>query len=131
MNEIKEKYGISHASGICNIIDVTTDFSIPSLDFPYVVIMSSYQETTSSAQSTKARDMIHSFEQINHRNIQHHENRAFINFIDGGGWLARIQDLKRIVNGCHYCLTIKSLDMLENIVVKHVPEKYWNKRQTN
>ncbi|GAB4407365.1 MAG: hypothetical protein OHK0032_02680 [Thermodesulfovibrionales bacterium] len=127
LEKIENKYGISYAAGKTSIVDVTVDWAIPNLEDPYVLIMSSYQETTSSGQSTKTRDMLICYEKITHRNIHYQENRAFVNFVDGGGWLARQKDLRRLVDGCHYFLNIKTLSMLEAIVLVHVPKKYFRK----
>jgi hypothetical protein len=127
LEKIENKYGISHVAGKTSIIDVTVDWAIPNLEDPYALIMSSYQETTSSGQSTKTRDMLACYEKITHRNIHYQENRAFVNFVDGGGWLARQKDLRRLVDGCHYFVNIKTLSMLEAIVLAHVPRKYFRK----
>jgi len=51
-----------------------------------------------------------------------------VNFVDGGGWLARIRDLERLVEHCHYFINLQHLDMLEAIVLQHVPERYFNTR---
>jgi len=127
LEKIRIKYGIEYNRGKTDLIDVTVDWAIPNLNDPYVIIMSSYNETTSSGQSTKARDMITAYQSIDHINIQKGENRAFVNFVDGGGWLARRNDLRRLVTGCHYFLNIANLDMFENIILKHVPKRYWKK----
>lgn len=57
-------------------------------------------------------------------NSRHKEDRAFVNFADGGGWLARRRDFERLVRECDYFINLKHLAMLENIILKHVPEKY-------
>jgi len=89
--------------------------------------MSSFQETTSSGQSTKARDMLSAFERIQRSNSRHNENRAFVNFVDGGGWLARKGDFRRLVENCHYFVNFQYLDMLEAVVREHVPDKYFKR----
>ena len=48
----------------------------------------------------------------------------FVNFVDGGGWLARKRDFERLVDQCHYFVNLQHLDMLESIVRKHVPARY-------
>lgn len=121
------KVGITYSAGKTDLVDVTVDWAIPNLQDPHVIIMSSYQETTSSGQSEKARGMLRCYEAIQHRNIQRGENRAFVNFIDGGGWLARQRDLRRLVDGCHYFLNINTVNMLDEIILRHVPKSY---RQT-
>ena len=127
LEKIRAKYTVPFSAGTTPLVNVTVDWAIPSLTDPYVIIMSTYQETTSSGQSTKARDMLQCYQAITRRNAQFLENRAFVNFVDGGGWLARQKDLKRLVAGCHYFLNIANLDMLENIVLQHVPRTYLKK----
>ena len=125
LKRIRNKHGIPYQKeGKTKLIDDKVDFAIPTLENPYVIIMCYYMETTSSQQTTKARSMVRAYEKINHWNIERNENRAFVNFVDGAGWLARQSDLRRLVKGCHYILTIKTLYMLENIVLYHIPESY-------
>jgi hypothetical protein len=121
---LREKLGIHFEQGRSRFVETDIDFAIPSLDDPWVIVMSSFQETTSSGQSTKARDMLTAFERINRSNARYGENRVFVNFVDGGGWLARKRDLQRLVENCHYFINLYYLDMLEDIVKKHVPAKY-------
>ncbi|MGB9879213.1 MAG: hypothetical protein ACPLRM_00500 [Anaerolineae bacterium] len=116
--------GVRFEQGRSRFVDTDIDFAIPSLEDPWVIVMSSFQETTSSGQSTKARDMLTAFERINRSNARYGENRAFVNFVDGGGWLARKHDLRRLEENCHYFINLHHLDMLEDIVEKHVPAKY-------
>jgi hypothetical protein len=125
LEKIRAKYGLPFSAGTTPLVNVTVDWAMPNLADPYVIIMSTYQETTSSGQSTKARDMLQCYQAITQRNAQHLENRAFVNFVDGGGWLARQKDFKRLVAGCHYFLNIANLNMLESIVLQHVPKKYF------
>lgn len=125
LEEIHEKWGVPYEKGRSRFIDTDIDFAIPSLVDPWVIMMSSFQETTSSGQSTKARDMLSAFERIQRSNSRHNENRAFVNFVDGGGWLARKSDLRRLVENCHYFVNFQYLDMLEAIVRLHVPDKYF------
>jgi hypothetical protein len=111
--------------GRSRVIETDIDFAVPNLEDPWVIIMSSFQETTSSGQTTKARDMLNAFERVNRVNSRYGENRAFVNFVDGGGWLARKRDMERLVENCHYYVNINLLELLESIVQKHLPR---NKR---
>jgi len=90
-----------------------------------VFSMSTFQETTSSGQSVKTRDMLAVFERVNRVNNRYGENRAFVNFVDGGGWLARKRDMERLVENCHYFVNLNLLGLLEGVVQKHYPS---NKR---
>lgn len=107
------------------MVETDIDFAIPSTDDPWVIIMSSFQETTSSGQTTKAKDMLNAYSAIVRNNSRYKEDRAFVNFVDGGGWLARRRDLERLVEQCHYFLNLHHLNMLEAIILRHVPQKYF------
>jgi len=109
------------------MIETDIDFAVPSLEDPWVIIMSSFQETTSSGQTTKARDMFSAYERVLRNNSRYDEKRFFVNFVDGGGWLARKRDFQRLVKQCDYFINFNHLDMLEAIVLKHVPKKYFKK----
>jgi hypothetical protein len=126
LDEISDKYGVGHAKGRSRMIETDMDFVVPDLDDPWIIIMSSFQETTSSGQTTKAKDMLSAYERICRSNSRYGENRVFVNFVDGGGWLARRRDLERLVEHCHYFVNLHYLDMLEAIVLKHVPERYFS-----
>ncbi len=125
---IRERYGVGFEQGRSRFVNVNVDFAVPSLDDPWVILMCSFQETTSSAQSTKARDMETAYDDIRRSNSRNRENRAFVNFADGGGWLARRRDFQRLVENCHYFINLRHLDMLEPIVLAHVPRKYFQKQ---
>ena len=128
LEEITSKHGVGYGKGRSRVIETDIDFAVPDTDDPWVVIMSSFQETTSSGQTTKAKDMRSAYEQICHLNSRYGENRAFVNFVDGGGWLARKRDLERLVEHCHYFINLQHLDMLEAIVLRHVPERYFTRK---
>ncbi len=126
LDDIRAKHGVGYEKGRSRFIETDIDFAIPSLDDPWVIVMSSFQETTSSGQTTKARDMLSAYERIRHHNLRYGEKRAFVNFVDGGGWLARKRDLERLVSECHYFINLHYLDMLEPIVLEHVPRRYFS-----
>ncbi|MFQ6044318.1 MAG: DpnII family type II restriction endonuclease [Candidatus Poribacteria bacterium] len=125
LEEIETKHGVGYDKGRSRIIETDIDFAVPNVEDPWVIIMSSFQETTSSGQTTKAKDMLSAYERVCRINSRYRENRAFVNFVDGGGWLARKRDLERLVEHCHYFINLQHLDMLEVIVLQHVPEKYF------
>lgn len=119
--QYKEKFGVGFEKGRSRFIETDIDFAIPTLDTPWIILMSSFQETTSSGQSTKARDMLSAYERLQRSNIRYGEKRIFINFVDGGGWLARKRDFERLVENCHYFLNLYYLDMLESIIFENLP----------
>lgn len=123
LDQMRVRYGIGYEQGRSRFTEVNLDFAIPSLDDPWVIIMSSFQETTSSGQSTKARDMLQAYDSIRHHNTRYRENRAFVNFVDGGGWLARRADFERLWEHCNYFINLAHLNQLELILLAHVPRK--------
>jgi len=128
LEAIQEQHGVGFEQGRSRFVRVDIDFAIPSLDDPWVILMSSFQETTSSGQSTKARDMEAAYEDIRRSNSRYGETRVFVNFADGGGWLGRKRDFQRLVENCHYFVNLRHLDLLETIVLTHVPQKYFLKQ---
>lgn len=125
LEDNRDRYGVGYEKGRSRIINVDIDFAIPTLQDPWIIIMSSFQETTSSGQTTKARDMLAAYTRISESNSRFGEDRVFVNFVDGGGWLARKRDMERLVNQCHYFINLQYLDMIEAIVLKHVPKSYF------
>ena len=117
-------HGVAFEQGRSHLVDTNLDFAIPGVADPWIIIMSSFQETTSSGQSAKTRDMFSGFQNLQRRNSIHGEDRVFVNFVDGGGWLARKRDFQRLIENCHYFLNLAHLDMLESIVLQHLPGQY-------
>lgn len=121
LEQIQARYGVTFAKGHVVEVQKEIDCAIPSVDDPYVLILSSYMETTSSDQTQRADSQAEIYHRIDRLNIRYKTRRAFVNFVDGAGWWARQSDLRKLVDGCHYILNIKNLDMLEGVIVKHVP----------
>ncbi|MCX7976723.1 MAG: hypothetical protein N2646_06585, partial [Bellilinea sp.] len=65
---------------------------------------------------------------INNETITFTVHSGFVNFADGGGWLARKRDLYRLWENCHYFLNLHNLSDLEKIVYDCVPKKYHHSR---
>ncbi len=121
-----KNYGIPFEKWRSRFINTDIDFAVPTLEDPWIILMSTFQETTSSGQSTKVRDMLSAYQRLQASNSRYGENRVFVNFVDGGGWLARKRDFQRLVENCHYFINLKHLDMLEEIVLYHIPKKYYH-----
>lgn len=123
---LEEKYGVTYdREKFVTWIARNMDFCIPSKEDPHVIIEVSYQITTASAQTTKREVEVKTSEEIRRHNIQNNKDIAFVNFIEGGGWLGRQSDMKRLVHCSDYVININTLDMLEAIIIKHVPDKYF------
>lgn len=127
LDDIYEKYGVTHAKGQVQLVGKEVDHAIPSTHEPYVLIMTSYTETTSSSQTQRANEHRDMFLKIQGDNLRYTHKRVFVNFIDGAGWLARRSDLVKLLGGCDYIVNLKTLDRLEAIICRYVPETYFTK----
>jgi len=126
LEEIKAKHGLTYTRVHPMFVKTNIGlFAVPSFEDAWVVIVGSFQETTSIDQITKEDYMMSAYERVSRVNRRNSENRAFVNFVDGGGWLARKRDLERLVVHCHYFINLQHLDMVEAIVLQHVPERYF------
>ena len=76
-----------------------------------------------------ADELINGYLRVRERNSRYNEQRAFINFVDGIGWLARKADYRRLVEECHYFSNFRHLEMLDSVVLKHIPKKYLKKNK--
>ena len=131
VNQIKDNYGITFTQGQVQAMGLgkEVDLVIPSLVDPYILIMVSYMETTSSNQTTRANEQNEMYRKIIGENVRYNTEKIFINIVDGAGWLARRTDLQKIFNGCHYCLNIRTLDQLESIIFKYLPSRFYSIQQ--
>lgn len=125
LNDILDKYGLTHAKGQVPLVAKEVDHVIPSIADPYVMIMTSYMETTSSSQTQRANEQRDMYLDVQSKNIRYGVNRVFINFVDGAGWLARRSDLRKLHAGCDYIINLNTLDHLEAIICKYIPEKFF------
>ncbi|MBC8275686.1 MAG: hypothetical protein H8E40_12055 [Chloroflexi bacterium] len=126
LEEIKAKHGLPYIRVHPVLIKMDIGlFAVPSFEDAWVVIVGSFQENMSIEQITEVDYMMSAYERVCRVNSRYGENRAFVNFADGGGWLARKRDLERLVEHCHYFINLQHLDMLKAIVLQHVPERYF------
>lgn len=125
LDAIEHKYGISHDKGQVQLVGKEVDHAIPTKTDPYALIMTSYMETTSSSQTTRANEQSEMYGIIQKDNRRYGTQRIFVNFVDGAGWLARRSDLRKLYDGCDYILNLKTLDHLEAIICRFVPARYF------
>jgi hypothetical protein len=126
LDEISSRHGVPHSSGQVPFLGKQVDHVIPSLDRPYVMVMVSYMETTSSGQTVRANEQAAIYQKIIGENIRRTPIRLlFVNVVDGAGWLARRSDLRKIYEGCDYCLNMKTLNQLKAIICRYVPTKFF------
>lgn len=119
--QVVEDAGFSHGKGPVFIVDdKEVDIAIPDTSEPQVLIMSSYQITTSSAQSSKANEQLRMYQDVRSYNSSRSQRNKpdvlFVNVIDGGGWLARPNDLQTMWRECDYCFSLASLHGLREVL---------------
>ena len=121
IGDIVSAAGHPHEKGKVGIVDSKeVDIAIPDTETPRILIMSSYQLTTGSSQGSKANEQLRMYQDVrNHnssRNQRNNPDVLFINVIDGGGWLARPNDLQTMWHECDYCFSLSSLDGLRDVL---------------
>ena len=119
LNEALSGTGLTGVKGRVPFLGKEVDLAVPSIENPDILIMISYMETTSSSQTTRANEQETMFDGVTRWNNRNRTDKAFINVVDGGGWLARRPDLRRLHRDSHYCLNINMLDQLNEIVAHH------------
>lgn len=126
LDGVQAEYGVTYAHGQVALVGKEIDHAIPSLEDAYVMVMVSYMETTSSGQTKTANEQQAMYQRIVGENIRHPRNkRVFVNVVDGAGWLARRSDLRKLLEGCDYCLNIKTIEQLKLIILRHVPDMFF------
>lgn len=125
LEKISQTYGVGHERGQVKFLGKEIDHVIPSRDHPFVLVMTSYMETTSSSQTARANEQQAMYQKIIGENIRYGIKRVFVNVVDGAGWLARRSDLRKLYEGCDYCLNLNTLDQLEAIICYHVPSEFF------
>lgn len=101
IERILDELGLEHTSGdLQNLVGVafdkkrTMDFIIPNQADPRIIAESSFLVTTSSGQGDKSKTEI----SVRTLITEHYPKAKFIGFVDGIGWYARQNDLKRMVS---------------------------------
>lgn len=125
LERLQALYGVGFAKGQVPLVGKEVDHALPSLADPHVLIMTSYMETTSSSQTTRANEQSAIYATLQTDNIRYGKKRVLVNFVDGAGWLARRSDLRKLYDGCNYIINLQTLDRLEGILCKHVPASFF------
>lgn len=124
LETLRITYGLTFEHGQVALVQKEVDFAMPNLNDPFVMIMVSYMETTSSGQTARANEQLAMYQKILGENVRYGSKRALVNILDGSGWLARRSDMRKMHTGCDYALTLTRLDQLEAIICTHMPEKF-------
>lgn len=128
LEQIREGYGVENEHGQVKFLGKEVDHVIPSLGEPCILVMTSYMETTSSNQTARANEQQAMYQKVIGENVRYGIKRVFVNVVDGAGWLARRSDLRKLYDGCDYCLNLNTLDQLEAIICNYVPAKFFVKQ---
>lgn len=120
-----EAAGYESQKGPVYLVDnKEVDIAIPDIEKPEVLIMSSYQLTTSSLQSSKANEQAKMYQDVQTENrkkrTKNKKDILFINVIDGGGWLYRRNDLERMWQECDYGFSYSNIGDLRSVLVHHL-----------
>ena len=111
--------GLKCDKGPVKLVDnKEVDVVVPNRSSPSILIMSSYAITTSSNQTSKANEQRGMYGLVRSAQLARARNKKclFINVVDGGGWLARKNDLEHLWLNCDYCFSHSTLDELENLL---------------
>ena len=125
---IVKQAGYGFEKGFVEIVDnKEVDVAIPELQRPRILVMSSYNLTTSSTQSTRAREQQAMYERVRTYNIarsrREEPNVQLVNVIDGGGWIYRRSDLEEMHLHCDYAFSYSQLYMLPELLDFHMRTK--------
>ncbi len=107
--------------GAVNIVDhKEVDVAIPDVNKSRILIMSSYSLTTSSSQTSRANEQAAMYDKVqSHNRGQRKKGKQetiFVNFVDGGGWLDRPNDLKKMHIDCDYCFSYSDMQDFNQVL---------------
>ena len=123
---VAECGGESQKGEVAIVDNKEVDIAIPTLELPRILIMSSYQLTTSSSQSSKANEQARMYQGVQTHNRlrrqQDYPETLFVNVIDGGGWIVRPRDLKSMWRECDYCFSHACLDDFKAMLSHHLQQ---------
>lgn len=108
VTSILDKNSISwQANKIVEYLGRKIDLVIPDITNPQIFIESSYEVTTSSGMGDKAKTEMGVAEDIR----RYYQNAVFIGFVDGIGWYARQNDLKRLISAFDNVFTFEKSEL--------------------
>ena len=94
----------------------TFDYVIFNSETAAILIMSSYNITTSSTQTRYKESAENAAAFIREYNKSHTNKMVLVNILDGAGWVGRQSDLRAIYLCSTYLLNIKTINQLDDIV---------------
>lgn len=124
INGIVRQAGYTCEKGQVALVDhKEVDAVVPGLTLPRILIMASYQLTTASSQSQRAREQQTMYDHIDaYNNLRDNRNAPdvqLVNVVDGGGWLARAKDLAEMHRYCDYALAVGQLERYLPAILRH------------
>ena len=124
VRRVVRECGLEQQKGQVEVVDnKEVDVAVPNTSRPRFLIMSSYQLTTSSSQSSKANEQMRMYGSVQEYNRSRRKGNqpkiVFINVVDGGGWLSRLKDLRVLWESCDYCFPCSCLSSLAEVFDHH------------
>ncbi|MCY4009329.1 MAG: hypothetical protein OXF22_06215 [Anaerolineaceae bacterium] len=96
------------------------DIAIPNVQEPEIMVMCSYNLTTSSSQTSRAHEQERMYDGTVRHNRLTRTNGGkaaiLINVLDGGGWLSRRKDHRRMYESCDYCFAHSQLGEFRQLI---------------
>ena len=96
------------------------DIAIPNIHEPEIMVMCSYNLTTSSSQTSRAHEQERMYEGLQKHNRLTRTNGGkaaiLVNIVDGGGWLSRHKDHRRMYESCDYYFAHSQLDKFRSLI---------------
>lgn len=123
--DILRNMKIKYDRGSIHGIGRNMDLIIPDKENPEILIEVSFQSTTSSAMGDKAKKEI----AVKTEMETHYPKCKFIGFVDGMGWYARSNDLKRMLSAYNDVFTFSSseLSRFEQYLKNNLSSKCYEK----
>ncbi len=128
ISDLVTQAGYKYQKGQVSFVDdKEVDVVVPELVLPRILIMASYNLTTSSAQSQRAREQEKMYADVKRYNgLRTNQNSPavqYVNVVDGGGWLSRSQDLAQLHRHCDYALSVSQLPQHLPLILKYHMEQ--------
>ena len=104
------------------LLNKNIDVLIPNVETPIILIESSYNITTGSAQSKRADQLVEFYGILMKHNANHRNNKIIMmNYCDGFGWLGRQNDLHRIYDASDFVFNQQTLNVLDEVLDEYYP----------
>lgn len=91
------------------------NFAVAVDDIPKVVVDTNYSITTGSPQTNWRRD-VEAIYRLGRQRQGSPGAFTYVTILDGAGWVGRQSDMRLVYQGCDFCLNMKHITDLEEII---------------